>query len=162
MNFIHKRNVSWLIPPSFLELYETNSIPNLPVSSVFCFIVNDQNEILFIKNIKPNRSWEIPGGHVESGETPVEALHRECLEEAMVLIEEPKLFAIHQVTNLEPNSAYPPKSCQGFYVARLKEMKPFQNNSEIGDRKFVFVTDLHDIDWCQEYIDLVELALKHL
>lgn len=162
MNFINKRNVSWLIPPSFLELYETNTLPNLPVSSVFCFIVNDQNEILFIKNIKPNRSWEIPGGHVESGETPVEALHRECFEEAMVLISEPKLFAIHQVTNLEPNSPYPPRSCQGFYVAKLKELQPFQNNYEIGDRKFVSQKDLNSIDWCKEYKDLVSLALKNI
>lgn len=162
MKKIHKRNVAWLQNPSFLELYQTSVLPDIHVTSVFCFIVNDNNEILFIKNIKPNRSWEIPGGHVENGESPIEALHRECLEEGMVSINEPLLFAIHKVTNLEKNSKYPPRSCQAFYVAKLKETHPFISNAEIGERKFIDIQKLNEIDWCSEYKDLVELSIKAL
>ncbi len=34
---------------------------------------------LFVEH--PIRGWEIPGGHIEEGESPEDALHRELLEE---------------------------------------------------------------------------------
>lgn len=49
-------------------------------------ILNIKGEILLTKRIEPlfpqwSGKWGIPGGHVEFGENPVEALHRELKEE---------------------------------------------------------------------------------
>ncbi|HEX9010938.1 MAG TPA: (deoxy)nucleoside triphosphate pyrophosphohydrolase [Holophagaceae bacterium] len=44
--------------------------------------------------------WELPGGKVEAGETPVEALHRELREEVALTVED-----LHPLPELE--HAYP-------------------------------------------------------
>ena len=41
--------------------------------------VMNSGSILMVQH--PERGWEFPGGHIEDGETPEQALHREMKEE---------------------------------------------------------------------------------
>ncbi len=59
---------------------------------VGCLVRNDDDRILLIRHHK--RGWEIPQRRVEEGESLVEALHREVLEEAGVEIAVGSLAAI--------------------------------------------------------------------
>lgn len=44
-----------------------------------CTLMGQGSHVLFVEH--PERGWEIPGGHIEPGESPEQALHRELREE---------------------------------------------------------------------------------
>jgi 8-oxo-dGTP diphosphatase len=60
--------------------------------------VNEKEELLLInhKMGKSGTFWSPPGGGIELGETPVEALKREFLEETGLIISVEKLLFIHE------------------------------------------------------------------
>lgn len=54
-----------------------------------CLIRNSAAQLLLVKH--KIRSWELPQGRIEEGETLLAALHREVLEETGVTIRNPQL-----------------------------------------------------------------------
>lgn len=86
------------------------------VSAVIALAFDESGKLLMIKN---HRGWDFPGGHVEAGEAPEAALHREVLEEACVKIKNLRLLmsAAMERTML-------------FYTAELNELLPFRAEHE--------------------------------
>jgi len=65
--------------------------------------VNDQKQILlFLRDDKPSISysnmWDVPGGHVEDGETPEQCIVREMKEEMDLTLEQFALFSVMEFT----------------------------------------------------------------
>jgi 8-oxo-dGTP diphosphatase len=61
--------------------------------------VNDKGQILlFLRDDKPGipypNMWDIPGGHVEDGETPEQCIVREMKEEMDLTLEQFELFSV--------------------------------------------------------------------
>ncbi|MCK5129823.1 MAG: NUDIX hydrolase [Clostridiales bacterium] len=56
-------------------------------------VVNKKEEILLVKSFW--RGWEFPGGQVETGESLIEALKREILEESNINVNAKKLIGIY-------------------------------------------------------------------
>ena len=77
--------------------------------------VMNSGSILMVQH--PERGWEFPGGHIEDGETPEQALHREMEEEVGGIGE---LIAW--------NKTYYPNGWVGFVVVNDDEL-PFQQAS---------------------------------
>jgi 8-oxo-dGTP diphosphatase len=50
--------------------------------AVSAYITNEKGEVLLVKSIGREDTWELPGGRVEAGETLLEAILREVKEEA--------------------------------------------------------------------------------
>jgi len=53
--------------------------------SVSALIRDDDGRILFVQHVEGR--WQLPGGAVDPGERPAEAMQRECLEEAGITVE---------------------------------------------------------------------------
>ena len=55
-------------------------------SGVKCLIENSKQEILFIRNTYGSKKWNLPGGKIEKGESPEEAVRREVREELNIYL----------------------------------------------------------------------------
>jgi 8-oxo-dGTP pyrophosphatase MutT (NUDIX family) len=53
--------------------------------SVSALIRDDAGRVLFVQHVEGR--WQLPGGAVDPGEGPAEAMQRECLEEAGITVE---------------------------------------------------------------------------
>ena len=66
-------------------------------TGVGVILLNSKNQVLLIlrddfPTIPFPNHWDLPGGHVEPGETPEECLQREMQEEMELVLSGPKLF----------------------------------------------------------------------
>jgi 8-oxo-dGTP diphosphatase len=63
--------------------------------SVHAVITDAEDRVLLLRANYGNRSWGLPGGALEPGETVHEALHRECAEELGCAVEPLYLSGIY-------------------------------------------------------------------
>jgi 8-oxo-dGTP diphosphatase len=66
--------------------------------------INDQQQVLlFLRDDKPTipypNTWDVPGGHVEAGETPEACIVREMKEEMGLTLEEFQRFSVMEFTD---------------------------------------------------------------
>jgi len=81
---------------------------HIPISSVLAILRNDKHEVLFVRQkTGPYKGWLLlPGGHVEFGETVMDAVVREVEEETGLLVETSKLLGVFDVIDAEQNYHY--------------------------------------------------------
>jgi 8-oxo-dGTP diphosphatase len=93
---IISHDVSWAPIPNTLSMFTGSGVADnfaavpSPVTSAFAFVTRGRGqdlEVLLTHVIK--RGLDLPGGHVEAGETPLEALIREVEEEVGLTISRP-------------------------------------------------------------------------
>lgn len=113
--------------------------------NVVCAIVSNDNEILCMqkgltKFEYTSYHWEFPGGKIETGESPQEALHRELLEEMEydIVVGE----CICSIDHTYPDFSITMQAYMCHADTRSFKMK------EHVDYKWLKLSQLHDLQWC--------------
>lgn len=87
------------------------------------------------------RGFNLPGGHVEPGEAPEEAFHREAWEEGSVkgtAVYLGKMEVSHEEDeHFDPGGKYPMIGYQPFYRMEITEVLPFNREHECLSRIWV-------------------------
>ena len=84
------RNIPWRLRRRFVRLSQSKF-----TASVAAVIFNERGEVLLLDHVlRPQPGWAIPGGFMESGEQPVEAVKREICEETGLNLKNLVMFRV--------------------------------------------------------------------
>jgi 8-oxo-dGTP pyrophosphatase MutT (NUDIX family) len=143
------------------RLYHTDELPALEIcGTAFAFAFQGER-MLFTHLFK--RGWDIPGGHIESGETPAQAAVRETMEETGVLVEPLELIGVQEleVFGRLPRGGWTNRlGAQVFFRCRVLEIGPFLATHEALERGFLSPAEARALPTLANHNLLYEIALQ--
>ena len=124
--------------------------------TVLCLIRRGDEYLLQDRVKKDWRGFTLPGGHVEPGESIVDAVIREMKEETGLTVEHPKLCGVKQF----PISGESGEN--GRYLVFLFVADKFSGeviSSEEGTMHWVKIEDLQKVNLVKDFKELLEVML---
>ncbi len=145
-------NISWLPQPNEISLILDDVLPPRElITSALALAFHKGN---FLMTNLHDRGWDIPGGHIEPGETPEETMRREVMEEAAVELRPVRLLGYQRIRllgDVPTDYRYPhPDSYQVFYIGTVAKVLSFTPTVEAGDRTFFPLAEARQQRWVQD------------
>ena len=117
--------------------------------TVVC-LIQDENKILLQNRVKEDwKGYTFPGGHVEAGESFVDAVIREMKEETGLTVTNPKLVGIKQ---------FPINN--GRYIVLLFKATEFTGtvtSSDEGEMEWIDIDELPNVNVVEDFHDLMKV-----
>ena len=120
--------------------------------TVLCLIHNEDSYLLQDRVKKDWRGYTLPGGHIEPGESIVDAVVREMKEETGLMIKSPRLCGVKQ---------FPIEG--GRYIVFLFETDQFEGkvvDSDKGKMHWVKTSELLNVNLVDDFDELIEVMLS--
>ncbi len=99
---------------------------DIAVGRVYALAFNQEGEILLVTDGQSQPKWWLPGGGIEVGETPEQALARELLEEANATLHQAIKIGVQRADDLAGNQDH-----HAFFWCRVTLGRNFVPNHEV-------------------------------
>ena len=122
--------------------------------TVLCLIHNEDSYLLQDRVKKDWKGYTLPGGHIETGESIVDAVVREMKEETGLTIKSPRLCGVKQ---------FPIEG--GRYIVFLFETDQFEGklvDSDEGKMHWVKITELSNVNLVNDFEELIEVMMSDI
>jgi 8-oxo-dGTP diphosphatase len=158
---IHK-DIEWLPKPNQISTVISDHLPEQHlITCSFVLAFSDDDIVLTDLHA---RGWDIPGGHIEAGESAEEAVLRELYEETGATILPPELLGyvmIEMFGEKPENYKYPfPKNYMAFYWSKIIRLDDIQVNDEIRGRGLLPPEQALNVPWIRDNYELYNEALE--
>lgn len=157
-----EQDIAWLPTPNESQIALSSLLPTRELVTTALVLAFAGDHLLMTHLM--SRGWDIPGGHVESGEHPDETVLREVYEETGATLEALHLLGYQRLRLLGPKPVsyrYPyPESYQAFYWARVASLGDFVPTEEARGRALFSPSEAQTLSWVQLNSDLYEAALR--
>ncbi len=156
-----EKDISWLPLPNEGTIVLSARLPHTELIHTSFVLAFADDRLLQTHLMK--RGWDLPGGHVEPGESPEEAARREVYEETSARLGPLHLLGYQHLRLLCPRpasyQASYPDSYQVFYWAHVTSLDTFTPTGETRGAALFAPADAQALPWVQAHRQLYLAAL---
>jgi len=146
-----------------LNLFELMNSQNKQLAVVIGLVKDAQGKILLQKRIdslipSADGKWELPGGRIDYGETPEQALIREFAEETGCVISVKKLLPIIQSSIWERSDGGEQQALVMCYEAEYLSGKPEPLDKKVSEVRWFSSEEIKSLDLLRGVNDFIKLS----
>jgi 8-oxo-dGTP diphosphatase len=154
----------WLPLPNEVALFGGVNLPPANLITSVHVLAFDGEKLLMVEH--ETRGWDLPGGHVEAGETLMQSLARELLEEAGAEVGEARVIGhwrCEVMAEKPENYNYPyPVSYLMLCLGDRVTLRDFEGRFETSNRDFFSPEKVRQLPWYSNNSAIYERALSEL